>query len=280
MNVLMLGATGYLGTKLVYNLQEHNDNIYVLVRKSSDISKLLKSGLPKEHIWLIEEVNKRLKDTTRIDWFINCACCYARKEVQDAQIIEANYTVPLECALICMENNIQNFINIDTGLPNDFNIYSKSKAQLADMLRWYSERKNLYVRNILLENYYGKGEPIDRFLPSVIEKMKRNEDILLTDGTQKRDFIYIDDVINAIRFLMGKKQNVNYLDIPIGTGEAPCVKDVIEYLAEITHSSSKLLFGAIQKRQNEPNSVADISLMQSMGWKYQYGWKDGLKQII
>lgn len=280
MNILVLGATGYLGTKLVCNLQEKGNKIYVLVRSTSDTSKLLQAGLPKENIWIIEELPQRLSDKMKIDWFVNCACCYARNGAKDMQVISANYTVPLECMLICMENGIRSFVNVDTGLPNDLNIYSKSKAQLSDMLRWYSEQKNLYVRNILLENYYGKDEPKDRFLPSVIEKMKKNEDILLTEGMQKRDFIHIEDVISAIVFLMKEEQGPNYLDIPLGTGEGPSVKEVIGYLAKITNSSSKLLFGAIPKRQNEPDSVADISFLQSMGWKYRYEWKDGLKNIV
>ena len=281
MNILILGATGYLGTRLCSRLNIKGNNIYALVRESSKTDILLEKGLVKEYIWKIDELSNQLESgKIKIDWFINCACCYARNGVTDNQVIEANYVVPLKCIMICMEYGVHNYINIDTGLPDDFNIYSKSKAQLSDMLEWYAVKNNLYIRNLLLENYYGEDEPNNRFLPSIISKMKNNEDIFLTAGLQKRDFIYIDDVLSAIELLINIKDNVNYLDIPLGTGEGPSIREIVQYLASITNTSSRLLFGTVLMRTNEPDSVADIHIMKSLGWNYQFDWKAGLKKLI
>lgn len=282
MNILILGATGYLGTKLIDRLDSKKNDIYALVRKSSDKGLLLRKGLLKEHIWEIDDLYEQLfmNNGIHIDWFINCACCYVRKNVKDSQIINANYFTPLNCILLCIEHGIKKFINIDTGLPENYNIYTKSKGQLSDMLKWYARKKGLFVLNILLENYYGIDEPKDRFLPDTIEKMKKNEDIFLTEGLQKRDFIYIEDVVDAIIFLMNTENKCNYLDIPLGTGEGPMIKEVIQYLAQLINSSSRLLFGEVPNRKNEPDSIADIRILQKMGWKYKYDWKTGMKKII
>ena len=133
----------------------------------------------------------------------------------------------------------------------------------------------------MLENYYGEQEPNERFISMVISKLRENQPIDLTEGNQRRDFIYVEDVVKAIAFLTTDTELWDeYIDIPLGTGEGPQIKEVIEYLKEIMGSSSQLNFGAVNKRKDEPDSIADVTYLQKRGWKPQYGWKDGLKKII
>ena len=279
MNIILLGSTGYLGAKLVQRLLRHRHTIYALVRKTSNIEALLESGLMKENIWEIDKLSMLVLQNS-IDLVINCACCYEKAGIEPEQVWEANYSVPLNTILKCVGHGVGKIITIDTGLPNDFNFYSKSKAQLADFLRWYACKTDIHVQNILLENFYGEDEPLNRFLPSVINKLKMNQEILLTEGTQRRDFIYIEDVLSAIEFLIDHKITENYEDIPLGTGEGPMVREVIQYLSDITGSSSRLIFGAVPKRKNEPDSIADVSVLERLGWKCEYKWKEGLKKLI
>ena len=135
--------------------------------------------------------------------------------------------------------------------------------------------------NIILENFYGKDEPKDRFLHRCISMMKNNEPLNLTSGTQHRDFIHIDDVLQGILLIFNKRYELDkYMDIPLGSGQAPSIKEVICYLKEQLHSLSDLNFGAIPSREFENDCIADISILNKLGFKLKYHWKDGIKQMM
>ena len=279
MKVLVFGATGYLGKKLIARLLYRNEDVYALVRRSSTIFYLIDIGMNKNNIWFIEDLGWHLKEV-KIECMVNCVCCYEKAGVSPENIMEANYVQPLRVFFTCMAHDIKQYLNIGTGLPADFNLYTKSKALFGEMLHWYSKKENLCVYNVLLENYYGEDEPSDRFLTTTFEKLIKNEDVLLTEGDQRRDIIYIGDVIDALEYILNYIENdYGYNEIPLGTGEGPTIREIIEYMAQITESQSNLLFGKIKKRPGEPNSIADMNIMNKMGWNVQYGWKSGLKKV-
>ena len=88
---------------------------------------------------------------------------------------------------------------MDTGLAADLNVYSKTKNLYAQALGWYCASDSaLSVLNIKLENFYGPDEPGDRFIPSTIAKLLKDQDIPLTEGRQVRDFIHIDELAKQI----------------------------------------------------------------------------------
>lgn len=286
MNILVLGSTGYLGTRVVKKLLREGHRAICLKRGTSSVEDLRQQGVLESEIWDISDLKRHLDEGIQIECMIQCAVCYEKKDVVLQEIFEANYAVPLKVIMECINFGIEKILTIDTALPNDFNMYTKTKSQLAEMLKWYAQyiksyNRKVYIRNILLENYYGEQEPNERFIPMVIRKLRENQPIDLTEGNQRRDFIYIEDVVNAIVFLaIDKELWDEYTNIPLGTGEGPHIKEVVEYMKDIIGSSSRLNFGAINKRKDEPDSIADISYLQKRGWKPQYGWEDGLKKII
>ena len=285
MDILILGATGYLGTHLISAILEQGDRPICVIRRTSYHS-LEELGVLPEDIWYDDMITELLESRkTPIDCMVNCACQYCKPGVEDWTIIEANYNMPLRMFLHGVNYGINRFFTIGTGLPDDLNLYSKTKAQLADLLKWYSyslnaNNKPISVCNIMLENYYGKDEPSNRFLPSIIAKMQKNEPVLLTEGTQKRDFIHIDDVTRGIMTLIKQPFLLKYMDIPLGTGNAPTIRELVEYLHELLKSQSELRFGAIPGRAGEPDCIADTTLMKQYGIEITCQWQEGLKKII
>lgn len=285
MRILILGSTGYLGSKLVKALVEEGQEVICLKRKMSAASNL-SDIINSIKLVDIDSLKGYLEHcVTPIDCMVNLACKYPRNVTDDMQIFDANLCVPLEVFLLAMRSGVSKFITIGTGLPNDFNTYSVSKHKFAEIIKWYGERqgelnKHIKICNVELENFYGKDEPKDRFIPATIDKLKRNERILLTEGNQKRDFIYIDDVIRILINLIYYSELPEYLDLPVGTGEGVAVKEIIQYLKELTKSKSELCFGAIEKRIHEPDSIADCKKLNELGFSAEYDWRSGFKKII
>jgi CDP-paratose synthetase len=71
------------------------------------------------------------------------------------------------------------------------------------------------------------------------------------------------------------------IDVDVGTGVAPTIKDFVELVHRLTKSTSKLLFGSVPYRAHEAmHCQADISLLTKIGWSPQYSLESGIKKTI
>ena len=133
--------------------------------------------------------------------------------------------------------------------------------------------------SLLLEMFYGADEPKNRFLASVIQKMIRGENVDTTIGTQHRDIIAAEDILKAIDIVMESDLS-GFNEIPVGTGVAPSISEIVDFIWNETGKISKINKGAIPMRPDEPDCVADTSVISSIAeWNPTY-WKDGLRNMI
>lgn len=283
MNCVVFGATGYLGSKVVHRLAAAGDTVLCVVRKTSSLERL-EAVREQVSFCHMEDLPNALAAKS-YDCLVNLACRYPRNSKSDMDMFEANFYQPLGVFTACYQAGVRKYLTIGTGLPDDLNVYALSKAKFADVLKWYTGRsaalgKPISVCNVELENFYGEDEPTDRFLPGTVAKLKRNEKILLTAGTQVRDFVYVEDVLTNLMAVMDSENLPEYLDLPLGSGEGVSIRDLITYLKELVKSDSELCFGAVPSRMNEPDSVADRQKMEQYGLTVRYGWKDGMKTFL
>lgn len=272
MNIMVLGAGGYLGRKLCDYLQIQGHIVAKVMRNISDAEKSKKTKIIYASI---EDIQKNFEQNT-FDWVINCAVTYEKKETKQHEIVNTNLVFALQVLNCAIECGVKNFMTIDTGLPKELNLYSFTKKQFAEFGNFYSYKYNITFLNICLEMFYGADEPQDRFLTYCCNKMLKNEELLLTIGTQKRDIIHIDDVCVAINLLLNTELT-GFHCIPLGSGQAVSIHELLEYMSEIMDSKSKLIFGAIPARENEPDCIANMDFLYSIGFNLKYPWKEGIK---
>ena len=311
MNICILGGTGYLGTKIITELIKSDNYVVCVCRKDSKSKKEFLNNDKVKYVVSDYLILRELFSNTKFDCIINASCTYMNGARID-DIVESNLIFPMRVLSLAVENyyginsefnyysRIKSnsevsslkinkettnqkqlrFISMGTGLPDNFNLYTYTKKQFNKMGHFFSNEYGLEFINLELENYYGEFEPKNRFLPSIIEKMKRDEDIPLTQGEQFRDFIYINDVINAIMLLLSKKDIPPYLDVPLGSGDAPSIKELVVYIKELMNSKSNLQFGKIPLRPNEPSSFANLAMYKMIGGKIEFSWKDGIRRML
>ncbi|TRX04450.1 NAD-dependent epimerase/dehydratase family protein [Flavobacterium gawalongense] len=280
-NILVTGATGYLGSRFLDKLLKNNYQICVVKRETSDISKIMSLSAEVKFYNNDEVSIKNLFQENDIEMIVHIATLYGRKGETMFQIKEANLDFPLLILKYAIDNNVKYFINTGTSLPYLTNQYSLFKNQFSECLEFHSS--NITTINILLEHFYGPGDDDSKFITSMIGKMKSNIDkIELTEGIQLRDFIFIEDVLDAYFFIIN---NINkfkgYNNLPLGSGETVTIKGVVETIKEITSSTSDLLFGNIPMRSNELMcSDADISILNGLGWTPKFNLNEGLKMTV
>lgn len=276
MNIVVLGGTGYLGRNIIKKMSEYGHEITYTVRNPGRIGEFEKRI---KSIKADEEHVEKYFSSHKIDTVINTVCTYGRENVSFEDIIEGNLLFPLKILNLAVKYNIRNFITIGTGLPDDFNMYSMTKREFSDFGRFYSKHYNLNFIELESEMIYGGEEPKDRFIAMCISKMLLGLDIELTEGNQKRDIIYVEDVCDIIQCVLSHSVE-GYQIIPVGTGDAPTIRQIVEYIHQYLKSESNLKFGILPMREGEPDCVANITKLRQMGFSCRYDWKEGLKKAI
>ena len=286
MKVAVLGSTGYLGRRIVRAFADagvHHD-IYCIHRPASDISVFDDiRGRLRFCLSTYSDLKECIADGDPFDVIINASCSYMRNATAEA-ITESNLIFPLRAINMAVENpgsDHTRFISLGTGLPDRFNIYTYAKSELNSFGRfWGAEMRRIHFINIEMQNFMGPFEPSDRFVHMCIDKMRRNEDVPLTTGIQRRDFFYVDDVISAIMLIANYPEIPRYMDVPLGSGQAPTIREFVTYIKNTMNSESKLLFGAVPDRGNEPSICADLSAYHMLGGSVRYTWQEGIVRLL
>jgi len=72
----------------------------------------------------------------------------------------------------------------------------------------------------------------------------------------------------------------NYVEISVGTGETPTIREIVKYLKKLTESNSELHFGAIPMRRVELNSHCNLNMLSQLKELPKIHWRDGVRRIV
>lgn len=286
-NILLTGATGFLGSKILEALLENDYNVSILLRQQSDNWRI-KHLEGKYHPFINN--NESSIDVifleNDIDTIIHTATEYGRAK-DLSSIYESNIIMPLQLLEAGYRNNLRLFINTDSffSKPNIKTSYlggyiSSKKIFLDDLLSYSNKIK---IANIRLEHVFGKNDGEGKFITNLLKDLKSNKpDIALSDGKQKRDFVYLPDVVDAyIKVLQNSDTEYGFTEYQIGTGTSISVKDFVKELAQALKSTSKLNFGALPSRPDEIQfSQADTSNSKKIGWAPKYSLTEAIKNLL
>ncbi|AFY59966.1 NAD(P)-dependent oxidoreductase [Synechococcus sp. PCC 6312] len=269
--VLVTGATGFLGSHLVSAFLDQGHQVVILKRSFSNATRI-KNILSECIIYDIDqcELHQPFQDLKQIDIVVHTATCYGRNAESAATILKSNIEFPLDLLETAIYFNTTTFFNTDTILDSHLNYYALSKKHFLDWARQLLKNKKIQFLNIKLQHIYGPGDDDSKFVTSIMKKCLQNlRSIDLTPGEQKRDFIYIDDVISAYLFLFNNLEKIysDFLQVEVGTGNVISIRELVEMIHRITLSSSHLNFGVIPYRENEIMiSQAKTQVLNSLGW--------------
>lgn len=285
--ILLTGATGFLGSHLLESFVSKGHEVTVLKRSTSDTWRI-DHLLHKIISFNTDQVNlKTIFQEIKHDIVVHTACSYGRKNESLLDIVNSNLIFGLDLLEESINSNVNTFINTDSLLPRNLNDYSLSKAQFTDWLQKCSDK--IQVVNFKIEHMYGLKDDTKKFLPWLINEMINGiDDISLTSGIQKRDFIYISDVVTAYDLVIQKRQSLPSWNVfDIGTNVFTEVKDFVLKIAnklEISYNTqivSRLKFGAIPYRSGDimlPH--LDNRKLIELGWNPKVAVIDGIQKIL
>lgn len=286
MTILVAGSTGFLGSYLLKAFIKNGHKVIAIKRSASDTYRI------QEHLSSIVSYDidttelSEIFQNHKVDIVVNTVTNYGRKDSQISSIVDTNLIFGLQLLEESLAANAKAFINTDTLLERNINAYALSKAQLVDWMAFLST-SNTKMINIKIEHMYGPLDDANKFIYWLIHQLKRNvPSIDLTSGIQKRDFIYIDDIVSVYETIIKNiKSFSNYEAFELGSGNSMQVKEFVEkivvQLSKHQTITTKLNFGAIEYRAGENmNMQVDISKLKNLGWRAKVSLEDGIKKIL
>jgi len=176
------------------------------------------------------------------------------------------------------------FLNLSTPLPPLYNSYSLTKILFSNFIKYSSNNyKNFCFLNIILFNFFSGKSYSKKFPDDFINSIYNNSDFFeFTNGLQKRDFIFIDDVIDALLFLVSNIHEFksNYYDIELGTSHPYSIKEFSWIIKDFYQSNIKLNFGKFPCNIYEPVLLSSNNyFLSALGWKPKFTLESALQKI-
>lgn len=213
MNILMTGATGFIGRNLYKRLAAKHE-VFILVRPST-----IYKEVGAEHIYVFEDDIDHLAGylkENRVDGIVHLASLYlaSHQSSQLKDLILSNIYLGTALLEAAKSAGISWFLNTGTIWQNylsaekkdeynPVNLYAATKQAFLTISKYYTETSPLRFCTLKLCDTYGPDDTRGKVV-SLFRKIARSQEPLdMSGGEQKLDLLYIDDVVEGFVHLIG-----------------------------------------------------------------------------
>jgi nucleoside-diphosphate-sugar epimerase len=297
---LVTGATGFIGSNLIRHLVRQNADVHILTRSKSNFWRI-SSILTKINNHCVDSYNSpsftKLIHKIHPDYIFHLAA-YGSYPAQTDLTQMLSINIHFSTALLSAINTLPYTMCILTGSSSEYGFKTKpmSENDLLEPASFYAATKAgmTHIAQVFAQMYqkpiaivrpfsvYGPYEEASRLIPTAIINCLKNQDIPLTQGKEKRDFIYIEDFIDGLLAVTQDPDDSSGKIINIGSGKQFSTKQIVTKIHTITKSTSRLLWGKYPNRSWDTNYwKANIRFIKdTYGWKPQTSIDAGLSKTI
>lgn len=165
--------------------------------------------------------------------------------------------------------------------------YAIAKIAAIKLCRYYNEQYGTEFISAMPTNLYGPGDNYhpanSHVLPALIRKFhEAHRDgttvTLWGDGTPLREFLYSDDLADAVVFLMERCSAVEVGEhINVGSGAEITIHDLAQMVSRIVGYTGEIIWDTT-KPNGTPRKLMDSSRLRSLGWEPKVSLEDGIRK--
>lgn len=298
MKLLLTGANGFIGRNLIKRLKcIQGMEIYAISRKSMNVESAVTNYccdiLDREKIFGIFEKHS-------FDAVVHLAALTAHEEIIDNKYLSLGINIKGTENIVCAFNQFCSnavFLYASSGkvygrtneMPITENavtrpttILGKGKYITERILDFYADiESNKYVA-MRIFNIYGGDQKENFVVPTLLKQLSKGNRLELGNIYDKRDYLYIDDLVSAIESLINSRQKLSGFEvINIGSGEPVSVEEIIEELKRIMNLSEiDITIMEERKRYDETEiEYCSIKKLQELtGWRRSFDLRAGLTE--
>lgn len=275
--ILVTGATGFIGKPMVQQLLDASMEVFPVGSHEGDIAESgTWNAFPAAEFVIHLAARTFVPDSwVNPDLFLKTNCFgtiraldYCRKH-KSRLIFISSYlygnpeSLPIsEDAKVCANNP-----------------YTFSKIMAEESCKFYAKSYGVKVSVLRPFNVYGPGQNDSFLIPSITRQIMDGRPVHVNDLYPKRDYVYVQDIVDAIFKSISLDEKFNVINI--GTGNSYSVKEVIDVIQRalqtnaVVHSSNERRPGEVMDTQ------ADISKAKRiLGWSPAWTLEKGIAKMI
>jgi nucleoside-diphosphate-sugar epimerase len=293
--LLITGAGGFVGAAGAKAAVAAGDDVVALVRSSgSRLAPIAKSILLRRMDLADARSVAELIGSVRPDVVIHSAWegVGGALRSDDIQLENIRTTVALADAAIA--GGAQKFVGIgsqaeygrydrkivESDLPQPTMLYGAAKLAANHLVAQRCSEAGIAFSWLRLFSVYGPGDNPNWLIPSSAASLVRGTRPKCTAGTQKWDYLHIDDVAEGVLAVARNDQANGVFNL--SSGNAVSVRSIIEMLRDIAAPGLHLTFGDIPFA---PDQIMHLEgdnrrLCEATGWSLEVPLGEGLKQVV
>lgn len=300
--VIVTGATGFIGSHLSRRLLEEGAEVHVLLKKDSNQFRI-QDILRNLTVWFGD-----LRDYPYICFCIKNSrpqiifhLAALRDVRRDSELIEPMIDINIKGTTNLLQGVLKEKIALEcfvnTGSSEEYgngsapfnedqreipvSPYSASKVAATYFCQMLHKSMGLPIVTLRPFITYGPNQDTDMFIPSLIQHCLEGKDFPMTEGDQTREFIYVDDIVDAYLLSARCPRAIGEV-INIGNGVEYKMRDLAEKIVCTMGNPIKLLIGALPKRPGEAKHFfcSNKKAKNLLGWSPKIDLNEGLKRTI
>jgi dTDP-glucose 4,6-dehydratase len=213
-------------------------------------------------------------------------------------LVEVNTLATAALGRVALAYNIERFLYVGSALeyrpqaqPMDEstplgapNLYGASKAAGWMLLDTLHRLEGLPLITFRPFSTYGPGERPEKLVPYVMSQALREEPVRLSLGSHVRDYVFVEDVVEALRLGLTGSANIGQTyNIGAGPQEARSVRQIVEEILSMMKASERLCWfdRARRSRRDPPYLVCDPTKAHvELGWRPRVPLAEGLTRTL
>ena len=275
--ILVTGSKGFIGKHLVTKLTEEGYKVYTISSMDGDVAKPETwANIPHSDV-VIHLASRTFVPHSWID---------------PHGFFETNLNGTICCLEYCKKHNSRliylssylygnpQFLPVSESAPLCVNNpYGLSKKFAEEICSFYYNNFGLNTVVIRPFNVYGPGQSSDFLIPSIIDHVISRKKIKVKDLNPKRDYIYIDDLVDVIIDALNLESGLHIFNV--GSGISYSVAEVIECIQKIEGTDLSVTSSCEIRSGEIVETKADISKAKEvMGWFPKWTLEMGITETI
>lgn len=293
MTIAITGINGFIGQNLAKKLQQKNHKIV-------GVGKDDKCKIPNVSYFKGDILDKKFLESAMqdADIIVHLAAITSHEEIVNKreETEKINLLGTKNVLDVFSKSKATKFLYPSTGkvygkvvyLPidekhptNPQNILGKSKLEVEKLIKSYNKNKQYIILRIF--QAYGSGQNKNFLIPTILRQLsnKKNE-IVLGDIKAKRDYVYIDDLINAFVLAIEQETSQGTSIYNISTNVSKSASEIVQLINKIKGTNIKIKVNPNLIRKDEyPEEYGSYSLAKKeLGWYPKINIEEGLRKIL